>query len=639
MKWFRIRLRETLRDIVAQLDLYRDRIFPRLYLRETVSDAGAKLELYGNRLGGNRRSTLERYTWIGSVLALLILVPLALQAWLVYRYGSNIPVADEWSYLPYVRRLMEGGDWWNYLFHQDSENRYAVMRLMMAALVPLTRWNIVTELYAGLIPTALALVGVWLIYRRAGNRSIWLFLPAAGLLIHASQFANFLHAIQFGYLSMVAFAVWTAFLLQRDSRLTFVAAIACAVLGSFSAAGGLIIWVAGLGQLALQRSRWQTFVTWVVSAAVVYAGYLYNFNSQNTGSTLANGIAAPRALLGFFGALIGAVLGANQILWARLVTFVVLLVLAGLIVATLRTRKLPPAHESAAWGLVLFGFLTGALITIGRAELGLEEALLSRYISITTLAVVGTYILLVTRVSTTQYVGALNWLVAPMLLGLIVATNFVGWQNTRLWATSYGRMNQFILQNRRIQPPSAMESVKAAKKIRATIERNLPYMRRTQLSFFNEPVRWWLILPEAHGEELEPIADKAVVKQQFVCPVETLYDLSVIVVKQKEENSAPLNMTLADVDTKQVLATRLAATYPLNKQGRLTLQLPTPIRNCFDRRLRLELSSPSNTPKKNAATVLAYPKFYRGRLSQSSQELTNQSLGMELNTAAFDIVR
>src|ERR1019366_8903735 len=81
------------------------------------------------------------------------------------------------------------------------------------------------------------------------------------------------------YLVLLGLAV-ALFLLDRPSLtwLVLAAAMAAAVVGSFSSLQGLLIWPTGLVLLYLRRRPWRMIVVWIISAVATGAIYFYNYN-------------------------------------------------------------------------------------------------------------------------------------------------------------------------------------------------------------------------------------------------------------------------------------------------------------------------------------------------------------------------
>ena len=143
-----------------------------------------------------------------------------------------------------------------------------------------------------------------------------------------------------------------------------------------------------------QRARFKMLALWVLASGLVYFLYFYGFTLLcRAARTLGASLTEPLTTLQYFFTLLGAPVGTNPLLlshkaWASsLFCFV-----SRMLCSSPAARRLPPPNEWGALGLVIFGLLIGGLITVGRSYLDVEQALLSRYTSITALGVIGVYI-------------------------------------------------------------------------------------------------------------------------------------------------------------------------------------------------------------------------------------------------------
>ncbi len=576
---------------------------------------------------------LRATRWTDLVVWALILTPLALQAWLIYRLGVNAPIQDDWIYLPFVRRVAQGSEWVSWLWRQHNENRYVIVSLVIALNTMLTGWNMVGQMAFGLVPTALSLRGVWLLYRRADNTSPWLFIPAAWLLTNWSQYHNYLFGLQIGFLCAVCGVIWTAYCLNRGTRLYFALALLCALFATASAASGLFVWWMGLAQLVGQRAQKRLIALWSIVAVVVYALYFSGFNPTRSNGALASTFRDPLHAVQFGLTLLGAAFGTNQVGLSQVLGVALLVILAALLVWLWRVRQFPNEGEWGALALVIFALVICAVITVGRGHNPLNDALTSRYISLTVLAVVGLYIVLVARLTPLPLRPVWIYGAAGMLVLGVVAVDVSAWHNALDWSRTYGRMNKFIVQTQDWNKPAILKNVLGKKQLQPRLD-DLGFMRAHHLSVFRDPVEWWLILPRVKGKPLAPLTANSPVVQTFACPVLTLYDVSVSL--QARHTAAPATLQLALFDaSNNRLAERSVDARTLQTNPRLVLHLPNPVTDCTDKELRFEIALAG--AEQSDISPLRYPTMYKGSLLQAGKPIPNASLGMELNTHVFDI--
>lgn len=558
-----------------------------------------------------------------------------MQAWVIYRYGVNVPIRDEWNFIPFVRQVVEGGKWWEGLFAQYNENRVVIGRLVIAANVWLTRWNVVAQMYFGLVATSLSLLGLYKIYRRAGNTSLWAFIPVSWICVNLIQHQNYLFGIQISFLLAVTAIIWTCYLISLNSLRFIIAAIALGIVATFSAASGLMVWFMGLGQLLGQRAPFKWVAFWGLAAGLVYFTYFYGFSSRRAARTLTASLANPLATFQYFFTLLGAPLGADRIPVAQAIGIVLLVLCAGYAVLIVRARRLPPPNEWGALGLVLFALLIGALITVGRSYLQVTQALLSRYTSITVLGILGVYIWGAIRLSRSSWSRALTFGIVPLLLIAGLANNQAGLEKSADWSRKNGRNNFFLLRTQDLQVPQVETSLWGGKWLRRLMKQDTAYLQTNQLSLFNEPANWWLTVANQPRTPLAPINSNSPVAQTFTCPVDTLHDIGIHFANPIGGSPASAQLQLIDEQTNQVLASRLVS---LSNRGDswVFLSLPQPEAQCRDKVLRLEITAPADAPQ-NTFAAFSVPTLYRGTLRQAGQTLPGASLQMELNSGFYDI--
>jgi hypothetical protein len=585
-----------------------------------------------NDLGLGRIQSDSFNRFLDWVSWILILAPLAFQTLLVYRYGVNMPISVEWDYAPFVRSVAEGGPWWQLLWHQLRENHFVVSMLIMAANVHLTGWNVVAQMYLALIPSALSLLGLWFIYRRITSASAWYFIPAAWLLVNIRQYENYLFGIQIGFLLALTGVIWTAYCLSRGTTRSFAAAVVIGFLTIFSAASGLFVWVMGLAQLIGRRAPWHRLGLWVVVSAIAYTIYFYGFATAHQAGAIRETLAEPQRLVEFALALLGSVLEPYEIARAQLFGGIFALAVLAFMSYTLLRRRYPTQAEWAAVALVVFALVAATVISLGRTHRDLIQSLAPRYVSYTVLGFVGLYLIFASRCISSQYRRVFAWGVVPLCLVGLLGLNLSSLEGAQYFSRTFGRMNFYIARTQDLDSHKVRNNLYSKKIFEDNLE-DIYWLRSNSLSLYRDQPQWWLILPRVNPKPLPPLTSALPIVQTFRCPVETLHDVSVDVFGYTTPGT--LSMQLIDARDNRRLAARSVETGTLSGARRLLMRLDSPLTNCRDIPLRLELVSDSTSP--NTLTAFRYPVFYDGTLTQAGRVIANASLGMELNTQAYDI--
>lgn len=344
--------------------------------------------------------------------ALLLLIPIALYFWFIHRYGVNAIFYDQWNdvaLLTHTRYFFEpysGHTTIRMLWTQHNESRTFFPNLIVLALGPLTHLNTLTELYLSAVLLLIALFLIILAHRRdvAPIRLIF-YLPVAFLMFTLGQSENTLFGYQMSWFLAITALAAAIFLLNlpRLGWLVLVAAIAMAVVGSYSAFQGLLIWPAGLIVLLWKHRPRVLVLTWLISAIATTGLYFYHFNFvAAAGGSHSYVLAHPLSAVEFFLFDIGDVMGkplpqGTGASDPDIVAIGGAVFLLAVVCLTIYGRRRGLSRSPVGPALICFGILFAVWVTIGRTYLGLWAASQSRYETQNMLILVGCYLCLLDR--------------------------------------------------------------------------------------------------------------------------------------------------------------------------------------------------------------------------------------------------
>jgi hypothetical protein len=346
--------------------------------------------------------------------AVLLLVPIALYVWFIHRYGVNAIYYDQWdnigllTHIDWLTKSYSHPTTFATLWWQHGEDRMFFPNLIVLSLGHLTNMNTLTELYVSAALLLSALVLIILAHRQDVTRThLVLYLPVAFLVFTLGQFENTLFGFNLWLYVVIAVLAATIFLLDlpRLSWLILLAAIAMAVVGTYSALDGLAIWPAGLVVLLWKRRPRAFVLTWLIAAIATSVPYFYHYDFTGTG---ANGggpgyvLAHPLSGIGFFFFAIGDLTGgpvphANGDSDPVIVGIGVAVFLLAVVCLALYGRRRNLSRSPIGPALICFGILLATLVTIGRANLGFSGASQSRYVTEDLFILVGCYLCLLER--------------------------------------------------------------------------------------------------------------------------------------------------------------------------------------------------------------------------------------------------
>lgn len=343
-----------------------------------------------------------------TAVAVLLSLPVAIAFIFITLYGVNVVFWDQWDFLPLFDKLYAGNLTFSDLIAQNNEHRFLVYRLIMITLGGVTHYNNLAEMYLSWVVLCLI---CWVLYKifTIGVRPSWTtaawFVPVPWLMFNLRQFENLLFGIQVAFYMLILCFLLSVYLLQTGKGLgwKFWAAVACGITGTFSVASGLLIWLIGALQLialylcrprAEKASYLRPMLVWIVIAAGLYLFYFWGYEKPPWHPSLLYFTEQPLVSISYGLAALGCVFSINTVtaIIAGLVLAVLYLISAIIIFRDLKggVRYLPYL------ALAVFTVASVLLLVLGRSGFGVEQALSSRYISITVLGIIGIYMLIVT---------------------------------------------------------------------------------------------------------------------------------------------------------------------------------------------------------------------------------------------------
>jgi hypothetical protein len=237
-------------------------------------------------------------------------LPMLFIGQLVYYYGMNAPIRDEWeiSTVLYANFALRNADWGAFWALQN-EHRYVVPRLISLTLAEFTRYNLRALTVVNLAMAAALVAPLVALYHGAKKRKFGaygLILPLA-LLLHFprywSRWADPLSLSLFSALLFSLLSIVLVFTIQSPRRAFWLAALS-ALIASLSFFTGNIAWVVGgLAVLWRYRRSWYAPL-WGGLAALVGITYLMSYLTADSGTTTATPSLVP--MLHYVAVLIGS---------------------------------------------------------------------------------------------------------------------------------------------------------------------------------------------------------------------------------------------------------------------------------------------------------------------------------------------
>jgi hypothetical protein len=330
-------------------------------------------------------------------------------AWLILRYGVDVPYLDQWNIAPFFEKFARGTLTLADLYAQQNEYRQFFPQLLFVGLGRLTGWDIRYEMLVSLLLACFVAWGVW----RLGARTFadpprrgLLFLLASLLNFSAIQYDNFLFGVQVVYFVPIACVVAGLLVAYTERVGTAAAVVACAclsVVSTYSSANGLVAWLVLAPALLAARPgaraaarRW--LILWCAGLALCAAVYFNDYQRPESHPETLEALRRPLDALAYFVAYLGGALAAGRrpLLMALVVGASALLAYAFACAYLFKNRGDGALVRRAMPWLMLgaYSVITGVLVAVGRVGFGVEHATTTRYVAFSLYLPVGLVYLL-----------------------------------------------------------------------------------------------------------------------------------------------------------------------------------------------------------------------------------------------------
>lgn len=327
------------------------------------------------------------------LLFCLSLLPPCLLGIVIWRYAVNVPYWDQWELVPLFERFAQGTLTIGDLFQQQNEYRQFFPHLIFIGLAWLTGWDVRYEMATSFLLACLVAFNVHRLRAQTssagGPQKLALAFIANLLIFSLVQYPNWFMGVQIVYFMPIACITSGIVVAQAKlgGRTKSVICFALAVVSTFSAANGILAWVVLLPVLALAHP-WPTAVSrnrlvlwWTVGLLSSAALYLYNLRAPAQHLSAAAALAHPAQALSYFLAFTGAPLAFERL--ALAVPLGAVLTLLFLLACSYLWRFSSDQRLTArliGWLMLgAYSLLSAVLVTIGRVNLGVEQALSARY--------------------------------------------------------------------------------------------------------------------------------------------------------------------------------------------------------------------------------------------------------------------
>jgi hypothetical protein len=318
---------------------------------------------------------------------LACLLPVAVVAAGIARWGVNIPYVDQFTFVALLEKFQASGLRLTDLFAQNNENRPFFPRLIWLGLAGLSQYDVRLELWTNLLISigTFAFFGAHAVrtWRRFDISPPSLLLPLMSFLVfNWAQWEGWLNGFQTVFFLGSACVVIGLLLLTEEPRWgKFALALLAGVVGSFSTPNAFLYWPIGLTVLLVMTPKGTRAIrsgVWIAVSAACSALFLA-------------GLSWPHGLTtgAVFGNILPRLYWLTNFLGAPLMTVPDVAFPFGLLGVGLSALVVWRIARGSEWrtaapyiAIAAFAIGSGALISIGRLRLGTVQAVAPGYLTI-----------------------------------------------------------------------------------------------------------------------------------------------------------------------------------------------------------------------------------------------------------------
>ena len=341
---------------------------------------------------------------LGPLLSLLPVVPLI---WYVAQFGVNVPLWDQWELVSLFEKIATGSIPFSDFYAQHNEHRLFFPKFIFVALAFLSGWHVKVEMFFSILLALFLFVILYKIaaHHRSGEQPLpgltdrteqMVFhsatLLSSGLVFSLVQSDSWLSGFQLSWFLInlcLVIAIWIHIRnrVANHVKVSLMAAIFCSI-ASFSSVHGLFSWVAVLPLIfftAPTRLRMRFALLWLFLGILAFFLYFKGYQSPQAQLDFMFLLKNPIAFGKFFFTLLGSPLHyrPNPAFLIGLLLFFN----GGFFMIYWVVTPIEEFRKTALpWlSLSLFVFLFVCATTLSRGELGIEQAMTSRYRTVTVL--------------------------------------------------------------------------------------------------------------------------------------------------------------------------------------------------------------------------------------------------------------
>lgn len=385
--------------------------------------------------------------WLAFIAAIL---PATLLGISIAKYNVNVPFFDQWDIAPYIIKLASGEHLnWSELIAQHNESRLLFPKLIFIGLADVTHWDVRYEMLVTFLLACLISINIYRLNRITVGGNLFtglLIVFICNLLIFSPiQHENWLWGFQL--ILFIPITCITTGILVAYSHLhpiaKFLLCICLATISTFSFANGMLCWIVLFPVLVfhtwqdLSKYKW-LLVAWIATFTTNLIIYFYGYQKPTIHPSFREALVHPIQAINFFFAFLGSPLGFKNLIVSTIVGIALVLAWIGCCFYLFKFRQ-----NYLIWTRVIgwlsigtYAAMSSFIVTLGRLGFGADQALTSRYTTVSlyfTVALIHLGVIIIQQLAQVGYLAKNNQIkLTKLTIGLVlifIVLHILSWDN------------------------------------------------------------------------------------------------------------------------------------------------------------------------------------------------------------------
>lgn len=372
---------------------------------------------------------------VSLIFIIVAISPAIILFYYITAFGVDVPYYDTWGNVPYIDQMMTGKFQISSLFDSVGPHKSVTSMLTTILIVKLFHWD--TRVYY-LVGFCYQVLTGWILYKIYWRQSelmkhqhlrILGIVPVFLCLFSLRQQENSLASWSISFYGGAFFSILTFYAVDKMKLKWFILAIFSGILGSLTFITGVLVWPIGLLELATKyrmdfkndnkRFVWYLLV-WIIFGVVSSITYFFG---TDVPSSSAKNLRSLILVIQRFFVTLGASLSidkgvvASHAEWIAVPIDGTISLITGIIIFSILIMglvllwKKKDNNFSVLLAIILFGLGAVGMTAVGRIELGLQQAMSSRYTTYSSIVVIGAYLAIIKAGLEDKFLYRLSFLI------------------------------------------------------------------------------------------------------------------------------------------------------------------------------------------------------------------------------------